>query len=92
MKLTRLSAARNAIAPLYLRPEAEVLAGLLPRAARDPGTSPAIDARVEQMILEARASKEASLVERFMQEYDLSSEEGIALLSLAEAYLRVPMR
>lgn len=90
MEPTRLSTARSAIAPLYLRPETEVLADLLPLARRDPEIAAGIDDLVERMIIDARKGGSTSLVEQFMQEYDLSSEEGIALLSLAEAYLRVP--
>ncbi len=37
-----------------------------------------------------KENKKASLLNKFIQEYDLSSAEGLALMTLAEALLRVP--
>src|SRR3546814_20774167 len=37
-----------------------------------------------------RAAQEKGWVNQFLQEYGMSSSEGMALLSLAEAFLRVP--
>ena len=42
------------------------------------------------LLAELRAPGRAGWIDRFLQEYSLSSEEGAALLGLAEAYLRVP--
>jgi RHH-type proline utilization regulon transcriptional repressor/proline dehydrogenase/delta 1-pyrroline-5-carboxylate dehydrogenase len=42
------------------------------------------------LLAELRAPGRAGWVDRFLAEYSLSSEEGAALLGLAEAYLRVP--
>jgi RHH-type proline utilization regulon transcriptional repressor/proline dehydrogenase/delta 1-pyrroline-5-carboxylate dehydrogenase len=42
------------------------------------------------MLAELRRAQSQGWVNQFLQEYSLSSSEGIALLSLAEAFLRVP--
>ncbi len=41
-------------------------------------------------IEQIRAVEQPGLMEEFMSNYDLSSDEGVALMSLAEALLRVP--
>ena len=42
------------------------------------------------MLGELRAAQSSGWVNQFLQEYRLNTSEGIALLSLAEAFLRVP--
>ena len=42
------------------------------------------------MLAELRAAQSRGWVNQFLQEYRLNTSEGIALLSLAEAFLRVP--
>jgi RHH-type transcriptional regulator, proline utilization regulon repressor / proline dehydrogenase / delta 1-pyrroline-5-carboxylate dehydrogenase len=42
------------------------------------------------MLAELRAAQSSGWVNQFLQEYRLNTSEGIALLSLAEAFLRVP--
>ena len=69
--------------------ERKVLAALLPNAGRTPAQDTAINARLRQLLEQLRAAP-GGLVEEFMQEYPLGSDEGIALLSIAEAFLRVP--
>src|SRR5260221_4367030 len=46
--------------------------------------------RAGALLGELRAPGHAGWIDRFLQEYALNSEEGAALLGLAEAYLRVP--
>ena len=46
------------------------------------------DAR--QLLRKMRREQSTGVVNQFLAEYGLSSDEGLALLSLAEAYLRVP--
>jgi len=41
-------------------------------------------------VRELRASGEPGLMESFLAEYGLSTQEGVALMCMAEAYLRVP--
>lgn len=46
--------------------------------------------RAAQLVTDIRASTEPGLMEVFLAEYGLSTDEGIALMCLAEALLRVP--
>ncbi len=51
----------------------------------------AIYHRAEQLLLAARGNNDQqSLVDRFLQEYQLDSKEGVLLMSIAEALLRIP--
>jgi RHH-type proline utilization regulon transcriptional repressor/proline dehydrogenase/delta 1-pyrroline-5-carboxylate dehydrogenase len=58
----------------------------LPPAERD-----LVLARATELVARVRAKKhEQTAVESFMREYDLSSEEGVLLMCVAEALLRIP--
>ena len=47
--------------------------------------------RARNLVAAVRKRKaEQGVLEAFMQEYDLSSEEGVVLMCLAEALLRIP--
>lgn len=74
---------------LHRMKEEEVLAALLPLAHRTDAQDAAITARLLALLPRLRAAR-GGLVEEFMQEYPLGSDEGVALLSLAEAFLRIP--
>ena len=50
----------------------------------------ATQTRAEALVAAIRAEGRPSIMERFLAEYGLSSEEGVALMCLAEALLRVP--
>ena len=49
-----------------------------------------IQTRATQMVTQARAAGSRHPLDAFMAEYDLASEEGIVLMCLAEALLRIP--
>lgn len=50
-----------------------------------------INARAIELVRRVRQrSQDSGAIEAFMREYDLSSEEGVVLMCLAEALLRVP--
>ena len=49
-----------------------------------------ISARAADLVRQIRGSAEPGLMEVFLAEYGLSTDEGIALMCLAEALLRVP--
>ena len=83
-------AARAAMRALYRAPEADVLAGLLPAAALPPATRNAVVGRALGLLADLRAAQNEGWVNRFLQQYRLNTAEGVALLSLAEAFLRVP--
>jgi RHH-type transcriptional regulator, proline utilization regulon repressor / proline dehydrogenase / delta 1-pyrroline-5-carboxylate dehydrogenase len=84
------ASARAEIRRLHRMAEPDVLAPLL----KDVGLSADSRRRVEQrasgMLADLRAAQSSGWVNQFLQEYRLNTSEGIALLSLAEAFLRVP--
>jgi RHH-type proline utilization regulon transcriptional repressor/proline dehydrogenase/delta 1-pyrroline-5-carboxylate dehydrogenase len=82
--------ARNRIRRLLRAPEPEVLAPLLRDAALDPESRARVEKRALAMLGELRAAQSRGWVNQFLQEYRLNTQEGVALLSLAEAFLRVP--
>ena len=75
----------------YAPPDEAVAAELLPKAARAAHAEQRIDAYAIRLI-EAIRGKAGGLggVEDFLHAYSLSTKEGLALMVLAEALLRVP--
>ena len=73
-------------------PADEVLApGLLAAAEVDAATDARIDARTRRLIAAIRGrSHNVGGIEDFLREFSLSTKEGLALMVLAEALLRVP--
>ncbi len=79
------------IAQSWLRDEAEVVSDLIRVAEADPELRARIAALAADLVKRVRArAPEQSAVESFMREYDLSSEEGVLLMCVAEALLRIP--
>ena len=70
--------------------EAERVSTLRARAMLGPDARAAIGYRAVHWVEQIRARQDAGLMEVFLAEYGLSTEEGIELMSLAEALLRVP--
>jgi RHH-type proline utilization regulon transcriptional repressor/proline dehydrogenase/delta 1-pyrroline-5-carboxylate dehydrogenase len=77
---------RAAITAHYRAPEADCVSAL--RAAAPAGAA----ALAERLVVALRAKGARGGVEGLVREYDLSSQEGVALMCLAEALLRVPDR
>src|SRR5437660_4932991 len=75
----------------YAAPDEELAAALLAAAPRRPDAEARIDARATCLV-EAIRAKSGGLggIEDFLREYSLSTREGLALMVLAEALLRVP--
>ena len=90
MSPSALDVARRAIAPLYRRPETVAVQSLARRARLSGDERQRVRAAAGALLAALRAPGRAGWIDRFLQEYALSSEEGAALLGLAEAYLRVP--
>ncbi len=82
--------ARAAIRAAHYRPEAEVLTHLIAEAAIPTDVHDAIHARAVDLVRAIRTGSTPSMMELFLGEYGLSTEEGVALMCLAEALLRVP--
>ncbi|MEO7939759.1 MAG: trifunctional transcriptional regulator/proline dehydrogenase/L-glutamate gamma-semialdehyde dehydrogenase, partial [Burkholderiaceae bacterium] len=91
--LTR-SPLRAAVSAATRQPEPVVLPSLLAQAAVSPAQARAIQALALRIAggvrTRARASGRAGLVQGLLQEFALSSQEGVALMCLAEALLRIP--
>ncbi|MFG1374668.1 bifunctional proline dehydrogenase/L-glutamate gamma-semialdehyde dehydrogenase PutA [Xanthobacter oligotrophicus] len=81
---------RAALAAAHRRPEREVIADLLPDARLPPQMRERIAARAGDLVTRLRAKPRGSVVAGLVQEYALSSQEGVALMCLAEALLRIP--
>ncbi len=90
MSSPNLLAARARMATLHRAPEPQVLAALLPNATLSPATREAVVGRALGLLADLRAAQGEGWVNRFLHQYRLNTAEGIALLSLAEAFLRVP--
>ena len=75
----------------YATADEDLAAAFLAHAARSPGAEARIDARATALIeaIRARAGGVGG-IEDFLHEYSLSTKEGLALMVLAEALLRVP--
>ncbi len=85
------SALRSAIRTSHHRREEEAVAALL-EEIEDFGPEAQARAKLTAigLIEDVRGVKNVSAVDALMREYDLSSEEGLALMELAEALLRIP--
>ncbi|RDD71495.1 bifunctional proline dehydrogenase/L-glutamate gamma-semialdehyde dehydrogenase PutA [Paracoccus versutus] len=72
--------------------EAELLNRLVAQAALSPEARAAITGRAAELVRRIRAEAKPTMMEHFLAEYGLSTREGVALMCLAEAMLRVPDR
>ena len=75
---------------LHRAPEPDVLKPLLERARLSPESRERVMGTASELLADLRAAQNRGWVNQFLQEYRLNSSEGVALLSLAEAFLRVP--
>ncbi|WP_287877428.1 MULTISPECIES: trifunctional transcriptional regulator/proline dehydrogenase/L-glutamate gamma-semialdehyde dehydrogenase [Acidovorax] len=85
---------RAAITAATRRPEPEALAPLLAQArlpADQAASAEQLALRIAKALRERKASAgRAGIVQGLLQEFSLSSQEGVALMCLAEALLRIP--
>lgn len=86
-----ISPLRRAITEVYRRDEASTVQGLLAAIDRHAEVQPQVQALAKNLVTAVRRERtRASGVDALMHEFSLSSEEGIALMCLAEALLRIP--
>ncbi|HEY8520099.1 MAG TPA: bifunctional proline dehydrogenase/L-glutamate gamma-semialdehyde dehydrogenase PutA [Gammaproteobacteria bacterium] len=79
------------IARHYLADEAATVRSLLDHARVDAATRAAVDRRARALVAAMRErQRKAGGLDAFLGEYDLSSSEGVVLMCLAEALLRIP--
>ncbi|MEM8868783.1 MAG: bifunctional proline dehydrogenase/L-glutamate gamma-semialdehyde dehydrogenase PutA [Pseudomonadota bacterium] len=88
--MPELSELRRLIADLPHRPEAEVLAELIAEHAPSEAQRAEANAEALSLVSRMRNAGKPGLMEVFLAEYGLSTDEGVALMCLAEALLRVP--
>ena len=88
------STLRAALRSALRRSEPECVAALLPLAQLDSAQREATQALAFKLVRGLRqrqkATGKAGLVQGLLQEFALSSQEGVALMCLAEALLRIP--
>ncbi len=70
--------------------ERDVLARLIASCDLSPETRATISRRGAALVQDIRDGSDPTIMELFLGEYGLSSDEGVALMCLAEALLRVP--
>ena len=81
---------RAAIAAAYRVDESAAVGRLLGAVTRDADRSERVASRARGLIEGVRVRAAGGRVEKFLQEYQLSTPEGVVLLCLAEALLRIP--
>ncbi len=86
----RLSDVRAAMRAATLEDEVPAVRRMVEAAALTRADRDAISACAADLVRTVRAGGSASIMQGFLAEYGLSSREGVALMCLAEALLRVP--
>jgi RHH-type proline utilization regulon transcriptional repressor/proline dehydrogenase/delta 1-pyrroline-5-carboxylate dehydrogenase len=81
---------RAAITAAFRRPEPECLPPLIAAATLPPAMAEEARALATRLVTALRGKGTRGGVESLMQEFSLSSSEGVALMCLAEALLRIP--
>ena len=85
------SPSRAAITAGWIRDEATHVRELLVQAALPDAERAAAQATAADLVRRVRArARDQGAVEAFMRQYDLGSEEGVLLMCVAEALLRIP--
>ncbi len=81
---------RDSLRSATLGDEEVVIKDMLDNINIDPDVCQSTVDMAASWVREMRASGEPGLMESFLAEYGLSTQEGVALMCMAEAYLRVP--
>ncbi|MET3660214.1 bifunctional proline dehydrogenase/L-glutamate gamma-semialdehyde dehydrogenase PutA [Aquamicrobium ahrensii] len=88
--MSTLAAIRQQIRASYLPDEDAAIKRLVETVALSPEEREAITRRAVELVKSVRGSSDPRLMEVFLSAYGLSTKEGVALMCLAEALLRVP--
>ncbi len=89
---TGQSKLRAAITAHTRAPEAACVARLITQATLPADMAHAVGVAARTLVEALRAKGSRGMVAGLVREYDLSSQEGVALMCLAEALLRIPDR
>jgi RHH-type proline utilization regulon transcriptional repressor/proline dehydrogenase/delta 1-pyrroline-5-carboxylate dehydrogenase len=90
MPAAQITDLRTQIDAMTYADEAHTVAHLRSATALDATQRATISADAAQLVRDIRGSTRPGLMEVFLAEYGLSTDEGVALMCLAEALLRVP--
>lgn len=85
-----VSATRAAIRAAYAIDEADAVRKLVARLDLPPERRKAITGAAAGIIQQVRDDTDPTMMEAFLDQYGLSTDEGVGLMCLAEALLRVP--
>jgi len=85
-----LSPHRTDVRAAYLADETTTVRRLADQARREPAATEAVAAEAMALTTALRETRSPGLMEAMLAEYGLSNQEGVALMCLAEALLRVP--
>ena len=88
--IAAIATARQSLRERNLADETALVHQLIVDTGLDDAARAAISARAEQLVTTVRQGNRLGLMESFLSEYGLATDEGVALMSLAEALLRVP--
>ena len=79
------------ISKFYLADEAQLMSTLVEQVGLDATARTAIEHKAKMFADAARSrSRRAKLIDQFLQEYGLSTHEGVTLMRLCEALIRTP--
>lgn len=81
---------RQRIKDAALAPEVALIQDLVTASAFDPALRNKITAQTATLVSDLRRQGATTFLQSFLGEYGLSTAEGVALMSMAEAFLRVP--
>ncbi|GAA4858079.1 bifunctional proline dehydrogenase/L-glutamate gamma-semialdehyde dehydrogenase PutA [Luteimonas vadosa] len=82
---------RAAITAAWAVDEAAHVRGLLTEAQLSPAARSAVQATATDLVRRVRRhAEDQDAIEAFMRQYDLGSQEGVLLMCVAEALLRIP--
>ncbi|WP_050929004.1 bifunctional proline dehydrogenase/L-glutamate gamma-semialdehyde dehydrogenase PutA [Aestuariivita boseongensis] len=88
--MQNLDQIRSSIREATLKPDDDILAQLMQDAPISDDVRTAAKSRATKLVSDIRKGDDPGLMEVFLAEYGLSTDEGVALMCLAEALLRVP--
>ncbi len=88
--MSPITAARQSLRAHNLADETQLVRDLIAATGLSPEARTAISTHAESLVTTVRSGNRLGLMESFLAEYGLATDEGVALMSLAEALLRVP--
>ncbi|WFE89892.1 bifunctional proline dehydrogenase/L-glutamate gamma-semialdehyde dehydrogenase PutA [Roseibium porphyridii] len=88
--MTKLSTLRRHIRDLHLAEEQEVLSKLVSKDGLSHDETIRVSEQAAGLVQKIRDTASPGLMDVFLAEYGLSTDEGVSLMCLAEALLRVP--